>query len=129
MILGLDLCSEFNDNFNGKIWGHNGPSLLTRVFRKYCNVSRTVSNFPWTCNNGAIRLLPQAKCYPIFHDRVKMFYEPSNILKFIKDAYFVHVWDKYAIANKRIATNSTIGYIHLAEKFCPRVLAVSGQWF
>ncbi|NWW41152.1 A4GAT galactosyltransferase, partial [Panurus biarmicus] len=35
----LELCmQDFVQNYNGWVWGHQGPQLLTRVFKKWCSV-------------------------------------------------------------------------------------------
>ncbi|KFO06216.1 Lactosylceramide 4-alpha-galactosyltransferase, partial [Balearica regulorum gibbericeps] len=34
----IELCmQDFVDNYNGWIWAHQGPGLLTRVFKKWCS--------------------------------------------------------------------------------------------
>lgn len=35
----MALCMrDFVDHYNGWIWGHQGPQLLTRVFKKWCSI-------------------------------------------------------------------------------------------
>jgi hypothetical protein len=63
----LDQCLEdFAKNYNGREWGHNGPSLLTRVYRKYSD-SDLMKSHPMT-------ILPSTGFYPITPARIKFLF-------------------------------------------------------
>ena len=128
-IASFIFCRDFTANYNGKKYDANGPPLLTRVYKAFCNVSTDPISFPEICNNS-LQVLPRDLCFPIFHenDDSKKFYELSTILDNLGDAFFVHVWSNFIYAKPRIPTNSEIGYIQLARKFCPLMLEAAGDW-
>ena len=85
--------------------------------------------------HDTLRILPQELCFPIFYftENVNKIYEPtSNIFEVLGDeAYFVHIWDEktFPAAKDKISTaNLTVGYIQMAQKFCPSVLEAAGEW-
>ncbi|NWI85538.1 A4GAT galactosyltransferase, partial [Pitta sordida] len=57
----IELCmKDFVENYNSDIWGHQGPELLTRVFKKWCSIETIQS---MSCK-GVNALAPEA-VYPI----------------------------------------------------------------
>ncbi|XP_010127932.1 PREDICTED: lactosylceramide 4-alpha-galactosyltransferase-like, partial [Chlamydotis macqueenii] len=58
----IELCmQDFVDNYNGWIWAHQGPELLTRVFKKWCSISNIQNNM--SCKG--VRALPPEVVYPV----------------------------------------------------------------
>ena len=84
--------------------------------------------------HDTLRILPQELCFPIFYrsKNLNVIYEPtSNIFEVLGNAYFIHIWDEktFPAAIDKISTaNSTVGYIQMAQKFCPSVLKAAGEW-
>ena len=123
----VPICREVTTHFDGNVWAANGPILVTRVFRQFC---KAPDSFPKMCRNS-MKLLTRQECFSIFYndDSAKKFYEPSAIMNELGDSYFVHVWSKRSYAKPKMSTNITsIGYIQLAQKFCPLMLKAAGEW-
>ena len=64
---------------------------------------------------------------PIILPEEKNYFIPYPILDQVRNAYFAHVWNSNRV--KELMTNSTIAYVVLAQKYCPRVLKASGEFF
>ena len=82
------------------------------------------------CRNS-MKLLQKEECFPIDYNagNPKKFYQPSKIMNELGDSYFVHIWSKFSYAKKKMSTSKTsIGYIQLAQKFCPIMLEAAGDW-
>lgn len=114
------------DNFNGYFYAQNGPVVFNAVYRKMCNISKSARSFPWECNG--IELIKRDLCFPVSAEEGQLFFKPSSILSKVRNAYFVHVWNKVT-KKTLLLTNSTAGYIDLARKYCPKVLKASSEYF
>ncbi|XP_047330120.1 lactosylceramide 4-alpha-galactosyltransferase-like [Impatiens glandulifera] len=86
---------EFANNFNGNIWGFNGPYLVSRVVEKEGNNYSEIK----------LRILPPRVVYPVnWIDVASYFEKPRNVthlkwmdeevLELNREAYGVHLWNK-----------------------------------
>ncbi|NXE26728.1 A4GAT galactosyltransferase, partial [Ardeotis kori] len=118
----MELCmQDFVDNYNGWIWAHQGPELLTRVFKKWCSISNIQNNM--SCK-GARALSPQV-LYPIpWEDWKKLFEAISSteLHKLFKNTYAVHVWNKLSHGTTLEITSQAL-LAQLYSQFCPATYA------
>ncbi|XP_054841810.1 lactosylceramide 4-alpha-galactosyltransferase-like, partial [Eublepharis macularius] len=90
----IELCmKEFVENYSRWIWGHQGPQLFTRVFKKWC------SNHSLQSSKGCrgITLLPRETFYPIRWQEWRKYFEvikASELSELLKNTYAAHVWNK-----------------------------------
>ncbi|NXE91708.1 A4GAT galactosyltransferase, partial [Menura novaehollandiae] len=121
----MELCmQDFVQNYNGWIWGHQGPELLTRVFKKWCSL-RTIRS---TSCNGVRALAPEA-VYPIPWQNWKKLFEAVNALelhKLLKNTYAVHIWNKLSHGT-RLEIPSQALLAQLYSQFCPATYAKMKQ--
>ncbi|NXE91707.1 A4GAT galactosyltransferase, partial [Menura novaehollandiae] len=121
----MELCmQDFVQNYNGWIWGHQGPGLLTRVFKKWCSL-RTIRS---TSCNGVRALAPEA-VYPIPWQNWKKLFEAVNALelhKLLKNTYAVHIWNKLSHGT-RLEIPSQALLAQLYSQFCPATYAKMKQ--
>ena len=116
-------------SFNGTLWSYNGPGVLTRILKKKCNTTENSKMLSERCSG--FQVLPTKYCYEIkYHERTKFFEERylEEVLKRIEDSIIVHVWNKLSYSIK-LSVNSTAAYIHLAKKYCPKVIEACGEYF
>ena len=117
--------------YNGYIWGRNGPHMLTRMFKKACNVTSDTKEIPRSCKG--FTMFPIDKCYAVHWTTHRQFFEPSHGIKVmdqIKDSYFVHIWNHLNAKIKLSKTNDLdAAYIILAKKFCPEVFSIPNDVF
>ena len=121
MFLGLCL-KEFSKNYNGSIWGANGPRLLTRVWKEW--LSRPASN---SSGNSTLNILSNSAFYAFAWNEVEThcFKETSDTLlqhnmKTVKEAaYAVHLNSKVT-GMEGIGDKLKKGTVckYLLNKFC-----------
>ncbi|KAM7128036.1 lactosylceramide 4-alpha-galactosyltransferase-like [Ciconia maguari] len=118
----IELCmKDFVDNYNGWVWAHQGPHLLTRVFKKWCSISNIQNNM--SCK-GVCALSPEA-FYPIcWEDWKKLFdtISSSELQKLLKNTYAVHVWNKLSHGTRLEITSQAL-LAQLYSQFCPDTYA------
>ncbi|XP_074364912.1 uncharacterized protein LOC141705956 [Apium graveolens] len=85
---------EFALTFNGNIWGHNGPYLVSRVASKFA-----------TSKEIKFTILPPMAFYPVYWSRIKGFFvKPHNrarskwveakLVQLSGETYGVHLWNR-----------------------------------
>ncbi|XP_042326712.1 lactosylceramide 4-alpha-galactosyltransferase [Sceloporus undulatus] len=114
----IQLCMEdFVANYNSWIWGHQGPQLFTRMFKKWCSIRSLQSS---TGCKG-VTTLPREAFYPIRWQDWKKYYEAvssSELSKLFKNTYAVHVWNKKSEGKQlEITSQALLGQLH--SKYCP----------
>ncbi|NXX82872.1 A4GAT galactosyltransferase, partial [Urocolius indicus] len=118
----MELClQDFVDNYNGWIWAHQGPLLLTRVFKKWCSIHEIQNDM--SCK-GVSALSPEA-LYPVPWEDWKKLFEAISSLelqKLLKNTYAVHVWNKLSHGT-RLEISSQALLAQLYSQFCPATYA------
>ncbi|KAK0681851.1 A4GAT galactosyltransferase, partial [Pygoscelis papua] len=118
----MELCmQDFVDNYNGLIWGHQGPQLLTRVFKKWCSISNVQDNM--SCK-GVRALSPEA-FYPICWENWNKLFDTissSELHELLKNTYAVHVWNKLSHGTRLEITSQAL-LAQLYSQFCPATCA------
>ncbi|NWX16790.1 A4GAT galactosyltransferase, partial [Aegotheles bennettii] len=118
----MELCmQDFIDNYNSWIWGHQGPELLTRVFKRWCSISNIQNNM----NCKGVSALPHEAFYPIYWENWRKLFEEissSELHKLLKDTYAVHVWNKLSHGT-RLEITSQAMLAQLYSQFCPATYA------
>ncbi|XP_074083197.1 lactosylceramide 4-alpha-galactosyltransferase [Macrotis lagotis] len=114
----MQLCmQDFVDNYNGWIWGHQGPQLLTRVFKKWCG-SRSLQDHH-SCKG--VQALPQEAFYPITWQNWKKYFEDIRLQEFhtlLRKTYAVHVWNKKS-QSVSFEITSKVLLAQLFSRYCP----------
>ncbi|NXN40873.1 A4GAT galactosyltransferase, partial [Rhinoptilus africanus] len=118
----MELCmQDFVDNYNGWIWAHQGPQLLTRVFKKWCSIPNIQDNM--SCKG--VRALPPEAVYPVRWEDWKKLFEAigsSELHKLLKNTYAVHVWNKLSHGTRLEVTSQAL-LAQLYSQFCPATYA------
>lgn len=114
----LALCiHDFVAHYNGWIWGHQGPQLLTRVFKKWCSIHSLRES---RACRGVTALPPQA-FYPIPWQNWKKYFEdisPEELTQLLNATYAVHVWNKKSQGTHLEATSRAL-LAQLHARYCP----------
>ncbi|CAN0027035.1 unnamed protein product [Bubo scandiacus] len=114
----MELCmKDFVDNYKGWIWAHQGPHLLTRVFKKWCSIS----NIQNAMSCKGVSALPQEAFYPVrWEDWHKLFeaISSSELHRLINNTYAVHVWNKLSHGTRLEITSQAL-LAQLYSQFCP----------
>ncbi|XP_059329301.1 lactosylceramide 4-alpha-galactosyltransferase-like [Ammospiza nelsoni] len=121
----MELCmQDFVQNYNGWAWGHQGPELLTRVFKKWCSI-RTIKSM--SCKG--VSALAQEVVYPIPWQDWEQLFEAVSALelqKLLKNTYAVHIWNKLSHGTKlEIPSQALLAQLY--SQFCPATYAKMKQ--
>ncbi|XP_013789196.1 lactosylceramide 4-alpha-galactosyltransferase-like [Limulus polyphemus] len=113
-------CTErFVSEYSPTTWGHNGPRLLTQLFKEACKRETKRYSTNTKCYN--VYLFPPAAFYPVhFADR-NLFFDPnatSLVLNLWKDSYMVHIWNKL-VHRKEFKSGDGSPMDHLYKENCP----------
>ncbi|XDA75264.1 hypothetical protein R6Z07M_005474 [Ovis aries] len=108
---------DFVAHYNGWIWGHQGPQLLTRVFKKWCSI-RSLSESR-ACRG--VTTLPPEAFYPIPWQNWKKYFEdisPQELTRLLNATFAVHVWNKKSQGTHFEATSRAL-LAQLHARYCP----------
>ncbi|XP_015278457.1 PREDICTED: lactosylceramide 4-alpha-galactosyltransferase, partial [Gekko japonicus] len=108
---------DFVADYSRWIWGHQGPELFTRVFKKWCAIKSLKSSKG--CRG--VTVLPQEAFYPIHWKDWRNFFEvirPSELSELFKNTYAVHVWNKKSQGTRlEITSKALLAQLHF--HYCP----------
>lgn len=119
--------NDMIQNFNGSLWGWNGPYVFHRVLENLCDTSDV--NKMHNCNG--FHILDDNICYPVAGTEwEKLFDEEfaNDVIELIKTSYAVHFWNKLSQA-KKLKCNSVAAYTQLARKYCPNTFQLCTEYF
>lgn len=121
----MELCmQDFVENYNGWVWGRQGPELLTRVFKKWCSI-QTIRSM--SCQG--VNALPPEAVYPVPWQNWKKLFEAvsaSELHKLLKNTYAVHIWNKLSHGTKlEIPSQALLAQLY--SQFCPATFAKMKQ--
>ncbi|EHB11285.1 Lactosylceramide 4-alpha-galactosyltransferase [Heterocephalus glaber] len=114
----LALCMrDFVAQYNGWVWGHQGPQLLTRVFKKWCSTRSLAQSH--SCHG--VTTLPRQAFYPVPWQSWKKYFEdvsPEELARLLNGTYAVHVWNKKSQGTHFEATSQAL-LAQLHARYCP----------
>ncbi|XP_020838444.1 lactosylceramide 4-alpha-galactosyltransferase [Phascolarctos cinereus] len=114
----IQLCmQDFVDHYNGWIWGHQGPQLLTRVFKEWCG-SRSLQDRQ-SCKG--VQALPREAFYPITWQNWKKYFEAINLQEYetlLSKTYAVHIWNTKS-QSVSFEVTSEVLLARLYSQHCP----------
>ncbi|XP_066445405.1 alpha-1,4-N-acetylglucosaminyltransferase-like [Eleutherodactylus coqui] len=108
---------DFVQNYNGNIWGYQGPLLFTRVLKKFCHLPKFNGTEDIMCGN--ITFFNPKRFYPITYPVWRKFYQVWDELPTFNDSYALHLWNFMNHANLTIVPGSNVLAEHLYKKYCP----------
>ncbi|XP_063099736.1 lactosylceramide 4-alpha-galactosyltransferase [Cavia porcellus] len=120
----LALCMrDFVANYNSWIWGHQGPQLLTRVFKKWCGTRSLAQSL--SCRG--VTTLPRQAFYPVPWQGWRRYFEdisPEGMSQLLNATYAAHVWNKMSQGQRFKATPQTL-LAQLQARYCPTTHAAT----
>ncbi|CAN2391895.1 globoside biosynthetic process [Pristimantis euphronides] len=112
----IELCmKDFVDTYNYWVYGHQGPQLLTRVYKRWCGTRRLRDKK--SCRG--VNILPKESFYPVDWQDWKKYFEVVEVKEMktlLRNSYGVHLWNK-----KSQGTHAEAGSFleHLQLEYCP----------
>ncbi|XP_054839786.1 alpha-1,4-N-acetylglucosaminyltransferase [Eublepharis macularius] len=112
-----DCMKNFVENYNGDIWGNQGPYLMTRMLEGLCNLTNFHKIEDKRCHN--ISFLHPQRFYPISYQQWKKYYEVWDSMPDFNDSYALHLWNfmNHERKNMTIGSNTLVENIY--KKYCP----------
>ncbi|XP_006002888.2 lactosylceramide 4-alpha-galactosyltransferase, partial [Latimeria chalumnae] len=108
---------DFVDRYNGWVWGHQGPQLVTRVLKKWCGL-RSITQ---TTGCKGVRVLPREAFYPIPWQDWKKYFQvisSSELRELQRSTYALHVWNKKSQGTKfQVGSKTLLDQVY--SKHCP----------
>ncbi|XP_037955392.1 lactosylceramide 4-alpha-galactosyltransferase-like [Teleopsis dalmanni] len=122
---------EFQRNFSGTLWPHNGPGVITKVMRRACCTRKVLEleNNPDCCNG--FHVYDKNAFYAINWMELQNFFEEKyldSMLEKTNTSYLIHLWNIVS-KFKTLKTESEAPYTVLARVNCPKAYAAAGEYF
>ena len=125
---------EFMSSFDGSIWGHNGPKLITRTIRKFCQIKNNwqilmfnksiiesnSTNLSKKSSPCGINIFPVSFSTPLYWKSILFFFQANQKFNFEQSRYIfsLHYFSK--VSNEfKVDRNSIFEYY--ARSHCPVV--------
>nr|XP_033813562.1 alpha-1,4-N-acetylglucosaminyltransferase-like [Geotrypetes seraphini] len=112
-----DCMVDFVRNYRGAIWGQQGPSLLTRVLAKQCELPVFKDIQDSTCGN--ISILNPQRFYPIPYPAWRRYYDVWNPHETFNNSYALHLWNFMNKGKMKVIPKSNSLAENLFIKYCP----------
>ncbi|KAG8445548.1 hypothetical protein GDO86_010353 [Hymenochirus boettgeri] len=109
---------DFVQNYNGAIWGHQGPALFTRILNKFfCTIPGFQSTEDVMCGN--ILFTNPVRFYPIPGPTWRRFYEVWDHLPAFNDSYALHLFNYANTEHFTMVPGSNSLVDRLYKQYCP----------
>uniref|UniRef100_A0A6I8STD0 Alpha-1,4-N-acetylglucosaminyltransferase n=1 Tax=Xenopus tropicalis TaxID=8364 RepID=A0A6I8STD0_XENTR len=110
---------DFVKNYNGAIWGHQGPALFTRVLRQfYCDIPPFKGDEDLKCGN--VSFLNPRRFYPIECRFWMRFFEVWKAFPTFVDSYALHLFNYANRGERRVMVPGSNTLVeHLYVQNCP----------
>lgn len=116
-------CMEnFVHNYNGNIWGNQGPHLFTRVLKTMCTLPDFNNTEDIMC--GKIYFLNPDRFYPIKYYSWQKYYTVWRKLPTFNESYALHLWNYMNSNHKSMLPGSNTLVEHLYQQHCPSTYAL-----
>jgi len=125
-----NLCMEnLLQDYNGDNYAYNGPELITRIMRKYCDTDNIMEMTQHSCQS--FKVLPPSAFYPVPWEKWRSYFLESElkyVAKLTKDSFAIHAWN-YLSRRTDAVVGSQQPYAVLAEMYCPKVYSTTNATF
>ncbi|KAM4694397.1 alpha-1,4-N-acetylglucosaminyltransferase-like [Discoglossus pictus] len=108
---------DFVQNYNGAVWGHQGPGLFTRVLNKFCSIPKFQSVEDVMCGN--ISFLNPQRFYPIAYPSWKLYYQVWKTQPTFNDSFALHLWNYMNKETETVVPGSNTLVDNLYQHHCP----------
>ncbi|XP_043557740.1 alpha-1,4-N-acetylglucosaminyltransferase-like [Chiloscyllium plagiosum] len=117
----LDCMKDFVANYIGHVWGQQGPRLITRVLKQWCQSDNPSAFTGKECNG--ISLWVTRRFYPIPYSNWGSYYnhwKKEDIERYFSDTYGAHIWNYMNSGRKRKVTAGSGSLLeYLFQMHCP----------
>ncbi|XP_043940153.1 alpha-1,4-N-acetylglucosaminyltransferase-like isoform X1 [Protopterus annectens] len=120
----MDCMTDFVLHYNGGIWGHQGPTLITRVVKKSCPLPHYNKVQDFRCDARNLTFLHPSRFYPIHWTAWEKYFEVWKEIPKFEDSYGLHLYNYMNNkAKKMVVAGSNTLAENLFIKYCPSTYA------
>ncbi|XP_015276415.1 PREDICTED: alpha-1,4-N-acetylglucosaminyltransferase [Gekko japonicus] len=112
-----DCMKNFVENYNGDIWGNQGPFLMTRMLKGLCNLTDFQNMEDQRCHN--ISFLHPHRFYPISYPLWEKYYEVWDSMPDFNYSYALHLWNFMNHEKKNMTVGSNTLVENIYKTYCP----------
>nr|XP_056706239.1 alpha-1,4-N-acetylglucosaminyltransferase [Euleptes europaea] len=112
-----DCMNNFVENYNGDIWGHQGPYLMTRMLKGLSNLTDFQNLEDQMYHN--ISFLHPHRFYPISYPAWRKYYEVWDSMPDFNYSYALHLWNFMNQEQKNVTIGSNTLVENLYKTYCP----------
>ncbi|XP_067850870.1 lactosylceramide 4-alpha-galactosyltransferase-like [Heptranchias perlo] len=117
-----DCMEDYVKNYEGTIWGQQGPLLMSRVLRRWCKTEDLDEFIDAKCKD--ISYLPSKFFYPIPYTDWEKYFEHwtlDNIKATFSDTYGAHIWNFLSSGKQDNMNDGSRGLLeYFFREYCPR---------
>jgi hypothetical protein len=128
----FEKCARLTEeDYNGYIWGHNGPIKVTKIFHDFCKIPEGKITGDFKCDSLDLYIFPFTFAYAVWYRRAANLFYPlgtKSSLELIKNSHFVHL-NSHVSKNYTIQKDSASAFNILNEKLCPKIREISDSKF
>lgn len=109
--------SDFAKNYDATNFVANGPGVITRNIRNYCDINDIGKVSGANCN---VDIQPPDAAFPIPYDKWKEYFIHSSTFndELFNSSYLLHVWNKYSKESKLVIGEKSL-YELAMQEHCP----------
>ncbi|XP_036049539.1 alpha-1,4-N-acetylglucosaminyltransferase [Onychomys torridus] len=112
-------CMEnFVEHYNSRIWGNQGPNLMTRMLRVWCRLKDFHELGDLKCLN--ISFLHPQRFYPIPYPEWRRYYQVWDTEPSFNNSYALHLWNYMNQEGRTVVRGSNTLVENLYRKHCPK---------
>ncbi|KAM4771191.1 alpha-1,4-N-acetylglucosaminyltransferase-like [Rhinophrynus dorsalis] len=108
---------NFVKNYDGTVWGQQGPALFTRVLEQVCDIPDFKAGEDIMCGN--ISFLNPQRFYPIPYPSWRQYYQVWEKLPTFNSSYALHLWNYMNQENRTVIPGSDTLADHIYKQYCP----------
>ncbi|XP_074860454.1 alpha-1,4-N-acetylglucosaminyltransferase-like [Carettochelys insculpta] len=113
---------DFVQNYNGAVWGNQGPVLMTRRLQALCNLTNFHDVEDLSCRN--ISFLHPQRFYPIPYPAWRRYYEVWETSPVFNNSYALHLWNFMNKDHETVVAGSNTLVENLYKMYCPTTYEV-----
>lgn len=115
---------DMMDNYNGWLWGKQGPKLITRVLNKICDTEFVNEMTREQCNGFAV--FPKNEIYSIHYSERDMFFNQALLKEGrqkLNDSVATHLWN--ALTKRvKVKKDENVLLNEIGQKNCPKIFGI-----
>ncbi|KAM4041308.1 alpha-1,4-N-acetylglucosaminyltransferase-like isoform 1-T2 [Anomaloglossus baeobatrachus] len=108
---------HFVQNYDSRIWGHQGPQLFTEILKTFCEIPKFIGTEDAMCGN--ITFLNPQRFYPIPYPAWRKYFEVWDRSSTFNDSYALHLWNFMNKEKLTVVPGSNTLAEFLYKEHCP----------